>query len=78
MGITTYGYSGIRVKIRKGWEDAGREGELFGSVKPDRGNSQEWAILIWDNEDEPELFKLSGLQYKYPGDDEEDKWRDFK
>lgn len=72
MSHGSFGYAGVRVKIKRGWENAGRLGTMECFVTPDyRGapsGSQYWIVLIWDGEDEPDLFKASGLLFKGPGE----------
>ncbi len=48
----------LRCRIKSGWDNSGKEGEYFGNVMI---NSQMWAIVLFDNEDDPDLFKADGL-----------------
>ena len=48
---------GCRVRIAHGWEGDGREGVMLGSVYTDR----EWAIVVWDDGEDPHTFKARGL-----------------
>jgi hypothetical protein len=65
--IGSWGVGGVRVKIKDGWEDAGKEGEAEGYVQFDRHGSQRWIIVLWDGEDDPETFKAAGLMFKHLG-----------
>lgn len=51
-----------RVSTRGKWMDAGREGQLYGVMVADR----EWAIVIWDGDDEPTLFKAEAIEVMEP------------
>ena len=49
----------MKVKIKKGWEDEGREGIKLGDeiyVK------QNWTPVLWDNEEDPTFCKSAGLE----------------
>lgn len=48
-----------RCRVKKGWVDEGREGVVFCLVSKNLGQS--WAVVVWDGEDEPDLFKARGL-----------------
>ena len=50
-----------RVRIRAGWMDAGKEGELLAGPIRDR-KGQDWMVVDWDNGDDPDLHKASGLE----------------
>jgi len=47
----------VTVAIRTGWEGEGRTGQYLGRVMKD----QWWAIVVWDDEEDPETFKFAGL-----------------
>lgn len=47
-------------RIKDGWEDAGKEGKCYGFVEI----QQKWAIVLWDGEEEPDLFKAGALSTK--------------
>ena len=49
----------IPVKIKSGWYYAGKTGNCLGWVFKD----QLWAIVVWDDEEDPEMFKLAGLEF---------------
>jgi hypothetical protein len=46
-----------RCKIKQGFAGVGKEGQYFGNVMV----GQRWAIVLFDGEEDPELFKTSGL-----------------
>ena len=69
--IKSWGRAGMRCKIRPGWDEAGKEGDIICCVQSDR-MGQQWAVVQWDDEDDPDLFKASGLVVKHP---EEKQWR---
>jgi hypothetical protein len=47
-----------RVKIKATWVDAGRTGILLG---PPVRHDQWWAVVVWDGEEDPDIFKVAGL-----------------
>lgn len=47
-----------KVKIRYGWDGVGREGTLLTVVHVE----QDWAVVKWDDEEDPDCFKLAGLE----------------
>lgn len=49
-----------RIRIRKGWMDEGKEGSLLANPIQVEGG-QRWAVVQWDNEDDPSLHKTAGL-----------------
>jgi len=49
----------IPCRIKEGWEDAGREGQYFGFMYFLDGK---WAVVLWDDEDEPSFFKSDGIE----------------
>jgi hypothetical protein len=55
-----------RIKIRDGWEGAGRTGDLYMVIRPARGghSGPEWSVVMWDDEVEiePDLHKTAGLE----------------
>ena len=66
MSWGTWSHSGTRCKIKPKWFDAGKEGEAFGFFDDNKG--QEWIVVHWDSEDDPDLHKASGLLIKRLGD----------
>lgn len=67
--------SGARCKIAEGWDGAGREGEALCYVQPSRQGAQTWIIVMWDDEDEPDLHKAAGLLIKRTGERTYKAWR---
>lgn len=59
----TWGHAGVRCRIKKGWEGAGREGDALNFFNHKR-LGQDWITLIWDDEEDPDCFKAAGLQIK--------------
>ena len=55
-----------RVKIRQGWEGAGRTGYLLAVVcaqrVSDKVKRQQWSVVVWDDEYELDLHKTAGLE----------------
>lgn len=64
----SFGHAGTKVKIRSGVEGAGRCGEMICYVRHDARGSQTWIVLVWDGEDEPDLFKANCLLFKHIGE----------
>ena len=50
-----------RVRIRAGWMDAGKEGDLLAGPLRDR-KAQDWMVVQWDVDDDPDLYKAAGLE----------------
>lgn len=48
----------VPCRIIKGWEGAGRTGQYFGRFF---SGGQWWAVVKWDDEDDPDLHKTCGL-----------------
>ena len=48
----------MRCKIKDHYEHAGRRGELLTTVATEQ---RLWAVVMWDGEDEPELYKADAL-----------------
>lgn len=46
-------------KIKDGWCDAGKTGQYFGSITI---HGRCWAVVLWDDDDEPDLYKLISLK----------------
>lgn len=46
------------VRIRDGWEGAGRLGRLLTTVWAE----QTWAVVLWNDEEDPDCFKMAGLE----------------
>lgn len=58
-----FGQADLPVKIKQGWEDAGKRGTFFCWVQNHGG--QRWAVVQWDGDDDPSLFKAAGLLILY-------------
>ena len=59
----------LHCRVKAGWVDAGRRGIFFGQVYA----QQAWAVVRWDDEDDPETFKSAGIEVIQIGDAE--KWQ---
>lgn len=70
--IGSWGRSGMRCKVREGWETAGREGEAICYFVPENG-TQTWVVVVWDGDEDPDVFKAAGLRVKWRHDT---KWED--
>jgi len=49
----------LKCQIKKGWMNAGKEGQYFGEFKI---KGRIWAIVLWNNSDEPDLYKIESLE----------------
>ena len=47
----------IPCKIKPGFYEEGKTGQYYGSVVVGRS----WAIVLWDEDEDPDLFKDEGL-----------------
>ncbi len=56
--IIEYTYS-TRIRVKKGWYEFGKVGTCLGN--PVFVN-QEWIPVLWDDEEDPEFFKLAGVE----------------
>ena len=54
-------YRNTKCRIQAGWGDEGKEGRLLSIVDV---SDVEWAVVVWDGDDEPSLFKAVGLEVK--------------
>ena len=50
-----------RVRIRAGWMDAGKEGDLLAGPIRDR-KGQSWMCVQWDVDEDPDMHKAEGLE----------------
>jgi hypothetical protein len=50
-----------KVRIKNGYEDAGREGVLLAGPIADC-KDQLWLVVQWDGQDDPDLHKASGIE----------------
>jgi len=48
-----------RVRVKAGWGEAGREGRYLATVFAE----QEWCVVVWDGDDDPNCFKAGGLEF---------------
>lgn len=48
----------FRVRIREGWDQAGRRGTLYGFL----WQIQAWAAVVWDDEEDPDFVKAAALE----------------
>ena len=46
-----------RFVIKPGWDRAGEQGQCFGTIRL----QQWWGVVLFDGEDDPDLYKLDGL-----------------
>lgn len=53
------GSESVLCRIKAGWEGADKEGQYFGRIAV---NGTFWAIVLWNGDDDPELFKSAGLE----------------
>lgn len=49
------------VQIKEDWMGAGRIGKCLGDAVEVHGMM--WLPLVWDDEEDPEFFKLSGIDF---------------
>jgi hypothetical protein len=61
MSYGSYGQADLPCRIAKGWHECGRLGVFICWVEAE-GNSQKWGVVVWENEDEPDLIKMSALE----------------
>jgi len=47
-----------RVRIKNGWFKEGMQGTLLAVVHV----GQDWGVVIWDEDEDPDCFKLAGLE----------------
>ena len=54
----------VRVEVRPGWGDEGQQGvALSGVIEVVAcGQRQEWVVVLWDDEEDPDMHKLAGLR----------------
>jgi hypothetical protein len=48
------------IKIKDGWEDAGRHGEQLGD--PIEVNGMSWTPVLFQDEEDPDFFKTAALE----------------
>jgi len=57
-----YDFSGeetVPCIIKDGWFNCGKSGQYFGNIMI--GN-RHWAIILWDDEEDPDMHKAEGIQ----------------
>ncbi len=60
--INIHGYTDPKeVRIKEGWEDVGKRGLCHGYINLD----QCWAIVVWNDSEDPELVKMRSLEEKF-------------
>lgn len=52
---------GIRVRIKAEYHQPGREGYMY-AVLHDRQGGVKWVVVYWDDHEDPDVFKLNGLE----------------
>lgn len=57
-----------KIRIKDGWEDAGRLGQTVGN---DIIQGNKWTPIVWDGEDDPEFHKTRGLDFLGPIEEDE-------
>jgi hypothetical protein len=50
-------------RIADGWDNAGKTGQYFGNIMV---NDIGWAIILWDGEEDPDMYKMSGIEINKP------------
>lgn len=63
--VGTWGHAHTRFRIKRGWFDAGREGEAFAFFADNKG--QCWVVLQYDEDDDPDLYKADGVEVQRVG-----------
>jgi len=53
---------GSRIRIRDGWDEAGREGVCLGKKVTSPHTGQEWLPVCWDDEEDPDFFKPAAIE----------------
>jgi hypothetical protein len=51
--------TGNRVRIRAGWDEAGKEGTIIGEPV---FVGQSWTPVLWDSEEDPDFYKTVALE----------------
>ena len=71
----SWGRGGVRCKIKPDWLDSGREGEAICYFSKDYRGAMEWVVVYWDDQEDPDCHKASGLLFMQP---DEKVWREFR
>ena len=58
--------SNISCTIKRGWFDEGKTGVIL-ETTPFYVNGMSWTAVLWDDEEDPDFFKTSGLDFISPG-----------
>ncbi len=53
----------LQCRIAEGWDKAGKTGQYFGNIMI---NDTAWAIILWDDEEDPNMHKLVGIEINKP------------
>lgn len=48
----------IPCRVKSEWHEAGKHGLYFGKIYI----HQWWGIVLWDDEEDPDVYKLDGLE----------------
>lgn len=56
--MKVHGFTTKRIRIKTGYQDAGKDGWCFGYLNLD----QCWGIVQWDGEEDPDFIKMAGLE----------------
>lgn len=51
----------MKAKVKEGWHDAGKICEVIGL--PIHVNGMSWMPIVWEDEEDPDWFKSSGLEF---------------
>ena len=52
----------MRVRIKPGWDKAGKVGKTLGpAIYAGQGMGQSWTPVLWDDEEDPDWHKTAGL-----------------
>ncbi len=60
-----------RIRVKKGWDQEGREGDLLHIVEKSGKIGQRWAVVHFDGDEDLDLYKVSGLEI------EQSTWSDI-
>ena len=59
----------LRFRIKEGWDRCGAVGEYFGFIYV---NTVKWAIVLFDDEEDPDMHKADGIEI------ETKTWKELK
>lgn len=60
-----------RIRVKKGWDREGLQGTLLHIVEKSDKIGQRWAVVLFDDDEDPELYKVAGLEI------EQSTWSDI-